>query len=284
MTDFQRVHAAAITPRSPQGDLNIGAMFDLVDYLCSSHVPGIVLFDGVGEYPAYTAEERSRIAYLAVKRSRAPVLVGVGSPALDVSVSLAREARDAGVAGVVVPPPLFFNGDSADLMEFYRQFASQTGTCIPAVVTSFPDASMLIEEGLFAGVLDCTGEFQSASVPPARVLAGRDESLTRALAAGSGAISPAACALPELVTALSRAIAAGDHAQVERLDHALCEFLQWSERFPQPVAVKVAAAVRGVKTGPLLAPLAPHKQTLLERFRDWFKEWLPAMKAIATHG
>jgi hypothetical protein len=47
--------------------------------------------------------------------------------------------------------------------------------------------------------------------------------------------------------------------------------------------VKTAAAVRGVKIGPLLAPLAPQKQALLEQFRSWFKEWLPAMKSMASH-
>jgi len=219
-----------------------------------------------------------------VKRSRAPLLVGVGSPALDISVTLARDARDAGAAGVVVPPPISFNGDFADLMEFYRQFAGQTGRGIPAVITSFPEAAALVDEGLFAGVLDCSGDLQSVNLSPSRVLTGHDESLTQALAAGAGAISPAACAMPELVTALSRAIAAGDQAQTRRLEHALCEFLQWSAQFPAPVAVKVAAAVRGVKTGSLLAPLAPPKAALLDRFRSWFKEWLPAMKAIATHG
>jgi dihydrodipicolinate synthase/N-acetylneuraminate lyase len=266
MSELQSVYAAAITPRSTQGDINFGAMFDVIDYLCTARTPGIVLFDGAGEYPAYTAAERSRIAYLAVKRSRAPVMVGVGSPALDASVTLAREARDAGAAGVVVPPPLFFNGDSADLMEFYREFAAQTGSGIPAVITSFPEAAALVDEGLFAGVLDSS-----------------DESLVRTLMAGVPAISPAACAVPELVTALVRAISAGDQARVVRLEHALCEFLQWSAQFPFPVAVKTAAAVRGVKTGPLLTPLAPQKQALLEQFRSWFKEWLPAMKSIAAH-
>ncbi len=258
-------------------------MFELIDYLCAARASGIALFDGVGEYAAYTAEERSRMAYLAVKRSRAPVLVGVGSPALDISVTLAREARDAGVAGLIVPPPLCFDGDSADLMEFYRRFAAETGAGVPAVITSFPDAAALVEEGLFAGVLECTGEFESVRLEPARVFTGRDESLPRALAAGSGAVSPAACAAPELVGALSGAIAAGDRARAERLESALCEFLRWSSQFPSPVAVKTAAAVRGVKTGPLLAPLAPHKEALVERFRQWFKEWLPAMKAMAAH-
>jgi dihydrodipicolinate synthase/N-acetylneuraminate lyase len=267
MSEFQSVYAAAITPRSSQGDINFGAMFDVIDYLCAARTPGIVLFDGAGEYPAYTAAERSRIAYLAVKRSRAPLMVGVGSPALDVSVTLAREARDAGAAGVVVPPPLFFNGDTDDLMEFYREFAANVGQSIPAIITNFPDSAALVEEGLFAGVLDSS-----------------DESLVQVLMAGGAAISPVACAVPELVTALACAIGAGDQARVAGLEHALCEFLQWSAQFPSPAAVKTAAAVRGVKTGPLLAPLAPQKQALLDRFRSWFKDWLPAMKSIAAHG
>src|SRR5690348_18002997 len=132
MTEVQGVIAAAITPRPPQADINLGAAFELVDYLCKAGIHGIALFTPAGECAAVTAEERSRLVYLAVKRSRVPLLAGVGSAALDISVRLAREARDAGVAGVLLPPPATTPCHPDDLREFYLQFASQTS---PAAVS-----------------------------------------------------------------------------------------------------------------------------------------------------
>ena len=125
MTGFQGVNAAAITPRGKQGEIDLGAAFELIDHLCSAGVRGIVLFSGNGEYPAFTVEERSRLVYLAVKRSRVPVLVGVGSATVDLSVALAREAREAGAGGLLLPPPFFFRYEPDDVLEFYRRFTAQ---------------------------------------------------------------------------------------------------------------------------------------------------------------
>ena len=65
---------------------------------------------------------------------------------------------------------------------------------------------------------------------------------------------------------------------VERLNARLQEFIAWHDRFPTPVAIKTAAVERGLKVGPLAAPLAPAGQRRLEEFREWFKAWLPEVQ------
>src|SRR5579872_7178589 len=112
MTGFPGVNVSAITPRGKQGEVDLGAAFELIDHLCAARVRGIALFGETGEYPAFNIDERSRLVYLAVKRSRVPVLVGVGSATLELSVALAREARDAGAAAILIPPPFFFRCDA----------------------------------------------------------------------------------------------------------------------------------------------------------------------------
>ena len=49
MIDVSGVIAAAITPRGNQGDVDFGATFELVDYLCAAGVRGIALFGATGE-------------------------------------------------------------------------------------------------------------------------------------------------------------------------------------------------------------------------------------------
>src|SRR5579872_1289748 len=92
ISGLQGVNVAAITPRGKAGDINFGATFEIIDYLCAARVSAIALFTAYGEYPALATEDRSRLFYLAVKRSRVPVLAGVGSATLDHSLELAREA------------------------------------------------------------------------------------------------------------------------------------------------------------------------------------------------
>jgi len=296
MTDVSGVIAAAITPRGKEGEVDFGATFELVDYLGAAGVRGIALFGATGEYPALSFDERSRLIYLAVKRSRVPLLVGVGSATLDASAALAREARRAGVAGLLLPPPYFFRYQQDDIREFYLQFAAQAGAGAAIFLCNIPSfaseiavetARDLLDTGLFAGIENAGGDLEyfarlkhATGARPFTLLVANDAIFTRARSEGgcSGAISPAACAVPELMLALDRAIASGDQPAAARLDELLHEFLAWVDRFPQPAAFKAAVGVRGLKTGPLPVPLPPEKQKRLDEFREWFRGWLPAMK------
>jgi 4-hydroxy-tetrahydrodipicolinate synthase len=285
MVGLQGVNVAAITPRGNAGELNFGATFELIDYLCAARVTGIALFTAWGEYPALAVDDRARLTYLAVKRSRVPVLAGVGSATLDHSLALAREARSAGAAAILVPPPLFYRYDEDDIQEFYTQFASQMGGGIAMLLSGemvAETARRLLNTGHFDGIEDGT-RGACFSGPGSRVLVGNDSLFVRARCAGLGVISAAACAAPELSMALDQAIAAKDGERVGRLEAMFQELLSWLDRFPQPVGVKTAVAVRGIKTGPLSAPLPPEKQKSLEQFREWLKCWLPATKKLTAH-
>src|SRR5438270_12939877 len=87
---------AALTPRGKRGELNFGASFELIDQLCGAGLRGIALLTATGEYPAFTFEERTRLVYLGVKRSRAPIFAGAGAENLDTAVAIGREALAAG--------------------------------------------------------------------------------------------------------------------------------------------------------------------------------------------
>ena len=293
---LQGVNVAAITSRGKAGDVNFGATFELIDYLCAARVNGIALFTAWGEYPALAADDRCRLLYLAVKRSRVPVLAGVGSATLDQTLDLAREARHAGAAALLVPPPLCFCQDSRygpeDIHEFYRQFAAQMGTGMAIYLTgeiALETARELLATGCFAGIEDTSGAPDSLqclrdAAGRAAVLAGHDALLVPARSAGLGVLSAAACAAPELTMALNRAIETGDGPRIVRLEAQWQELIGWLERFPQPVGVKTAVSVRGIQTGPLPVPLSPGKQQCLEQFREWFRGWLPTTRKLAAHG
>ncbi len=82
--------AAAITPRNRHEEIDFGAAFELIDFLCRSGVAGIALFTAIGEYASLTAGDRSRLLCLAVKRSRVPIYAGIGAATLDSALGLAR--------------------------------------------------------------------------------------------------------------------------------------------------------------------------------------------------
>jgi dihydrodipicolinate synthase/N-acetylneuraminate lyase len=251
---------AAITPRNRHEEIDFGASFELIDFLCRAGVGGIALFTAVGEYASLVAGDRSRLLSLAVKRSRAPIYAGIGAATLDASLGLARDARDAGAAGLFLPPPHGFAYGQDDIREFYLQFAAHMEPGPPVYLIASPGLASTFDPRT-AYELIATGSFEGLP----------------------DFVSEIACAVPELAVAQRNAIASRNKEEAARIDALLGEFTDWAYQFPPAVAIKTAVELRGIKTGPLSIPLTPQKQRKLEEFRAWFTVWLPTTKMLHAH-
>jgi dihydrodipicolinate synthase/N-acetylneuraminate lyase len=288
---FSGVNVAAVTPHGKRGDEpDIGATLELIDFLCASGVQGITLLGSTGEFVNLNLDDRVRLVYLAVKRSRVPVLAGVSHTTLDGALALGREATAAGAAGLLLMPPFFYRYAAAEIREFYLRFAAEAGHGapiylynVPAFTSAIPleTAVQLLATGHFAGIKDSSGDWgnflalsRQAQQQPFTLLIGQDSIYARARMAGAdGVVSGIASAIPELLLELERAIQSRNDADISRLDARLHEFIRRIERFPTPVGIKAALAVRGVKTGPFPIPLARETLAALDEFREWFRAW-----------
>ena len=284
--------AAAFTPRGKSGEVDFGAFFELLDFLTRARLAGIALFTAAGEYPAVDLDERSRLTYLAVKRSRIPVLAGVGAATLDHSVSLARDARDAGAAALLLPPPYFFPLDQSDLREFYLQFAHRAGPGAITLIVNTPPLTPRLEPetlrdlmatGEFAGIVDVDPTVAAST--SALCLSASDAAFAAARRSGAaGAISELACIAPEFLLALDHALCSGSVDLAESLERELQTAAAWLAEFPQPAALKAAANLRKLKTGAETAsPLTPAKQARMLAFCGWFSNWVAEIQKLAVH-
>lgn len=286
------VYVAAVTPfREKCYDADGGAMLELVDFLAEAGVNGITLLGSTGEFLHITVEDRTRLVQLAVKRSRVPVLAGVSHSTLDGAIELGRAAMEAGAEGLLVMPPYFFRYSQDDIQEYYLQFAAAVGPeariflyNIPAFTSEIgiETATGLLSTGQFAGMKDSSGQFAYferllavSKDKPFTLLIGNDRIYARARPAGAhGIVSGVACAAPELLVALERAVQQNLQPEIVRLDKLLQEFIAWHDRFPTPVVIKTAVSARGLKAGPLAVPLGPASRKRLDEFREWFQGWL----------
>jgi|SRR5579864_1729801 len=295
------VYVAAVTPRREEGrEADIGAMLELVDFLAAAGVDGIALLGSTGEFLHLSFSDRTRLIEMAVKRSRVPILAGVSHSTLAGTIELAQAAVGAGAAGLLVMPPYFFRYGQEEVREFYLQFATALGKAARIFLYNIPfftseiaveTALELLSTGQFAGIKDSSGHYESferlcalAEQTPFRLFIGNDRIFTRARRAGAhGIVSGVACAAPELLVALNRAIRKNLTDEAGRLDAMLQEFIAWHERFPTPVAIKVATAARGIKVGPLATPLGSESRKRLEEFQEWFQTWLAGVQREAGH-
>jgi len=284
------VFAAAITPVRPGTlDTDYSGLLDLLDFLAEGGVDGICLLGSTGEFLNFPFSDRQRMVYLGAKRSRVPLIVGVGHSTLVGALQLAEEAIGAGADGLLLMPPYFFRYEQPEIEEFYLRFARETGDAVPIMLYNIPQFTSgiapetvrrLLDTGLFAGIKDSSGDWdyfeQLLALKAGRsfaLLAGHDRLALRALRAGAdGVLSGCACAIPELLVALQRA-AAADQPRADALNAKLAQFIDWIERFPTPVGIKRAVELRGQKTAAPATPLSPASANAMEEFLAWFRDW-----------
>lgn len=285
------IFPASITPHHPKTrEADYSGALDMVDFLAAAGVDGIYLFGSTGEFINYSFAERHRLLSLATKRSRVPVIAGVSHSTLSGALQLADDAIHAGADALILMPPYFYRYEQSEVEQFYRDFARETSDAVPILLCNIPafttgiaipTVRRLVETGRFAGIKDSSGDWHYFEELlalkhdlPFALFGGPELLVGRALHAGAdGIISGCACAIPELVVALARAVKGGDRPLADALDRKLIEFATRAGQFPWPVAVRTAVELRGQKSGPLAIPLSPANQQALDEFSEWFREW-----------
>lgn len=295
MPPIQGPLAALVTVRRPSGHtIDIGPALDIIDFLVGHGVTGIALLGATGEFVHFDVEERMRFAHMAIRRSRVPLLVNVSHSTLEGALTLARDAAQSGAAGLLLMPPHFFRYKQQELREFYLRFADHAADLPPTFLYNLPffttgleaaTACEVLATGRFAGIKDSSGNldlFEALTVQrdrqPFTLLIGNDSILAARRHRADGVISGCACAVPDLITGLDRAVTTGNAAAQARLAQRLAEFIAKIDPLPTPLGVQEALALRGFPMALAPTRLGPDLLAHRELFRAWFPDWLAAMQ------
>lgn len=266
--------AAAITPRRGLAP-DLSAFGDLMDFLASKGVDGIVLFGSTGEFVHFDLDARASLARHLIKRSRVPIVVNVSHSTLDGTVHLAQRALADGAAAAVAMPPYYFRYTQGQLRDFFLRLGDAVDG--PLSLYNIPiftselargTARDLLAQGRFCALKDSSGDdtyLESLlGTPGVKLYVGNDPSYSRLKARGvDGAVSGIASVAPELMVAIDRG-----NPNAEPLLH---DFLRWFSKFPIPVAIAQALEVR---CGFPCPPAIPAGGAELEDFRAWVKDWI----------
>ncbi|MDP2241508.1 MAG: dihydrodipicolinate synthase family protein [Burkholderiales bacterium] len=138
------VFTIAATPFYPDGRVDAASVDRLADFYLECGVTGLTVLGVMGEAPKLDAEESIALVRQFVKRAgRIPVIVGVTSPGFAAMRSLARQAMDAGAAGVMIAPPPSLRTDD-QVAGYYRQACEAIGGDVPFAVQDYPLAFSVV--------------------------------------------------------------------------------------------------------------------------------------------
>lgn len=130
--------SAAITPFTAEGELDEGALREVIDRSVEQGVHGICVNGSTGEWFSQTLDERRRVAEIAVETvaGRVPTVVGVTCSRADDAVALVEHAARVGVTSVMAAPPPLARPTPEELENYYREVFS--AAAIPAWLYNFP--------------------------------------------------------------------------------------------------------------------------------------------------
>ena len=95
---FEGIYTPAVTPFTPEGEIDREAFADVLESLFAAGVHGIIFGGSTGEYYAQTTDERYSLAALAkeVIKTRTALIIGTGAIRTEDCVAYARHAREIG--------------------------------------------------------------------------------------------------------------------------------------------------------------------------------------------
>jgi 4-hydroxy-tetrahydrodipicolinate synthase len=138
------VYTIAATPFLPDGRLDLESVERLSDFYLECGVTGLTVLGVMGEAPKLEAEESIDLVHRFVQRARkVPIVVGVTSAGFAAMRRLARDAMEAGAAGVMIAPPPTLRTDDS-IVTYYRQAAEAIGEDVPFALQDYPLAFSVV--------------------------------------------------------------------------------------------------------------------------------------------
>jgi 4-hydroxy-tetrahydrodipicolinate synthase len=144
------VFPIAPTPFLPDGAIDWPSVDRLYGHYGAIGSDGLTVLGMMGEAPKLEPAEALDLTRRAVTlMGDKPVIVGVSAPGFAAMRALAREAMEAGAAGVMIAPPNTLRTDD-QITGYYAQAVEAIGADIPFVLQDYPLATSVI---MTAGVI-----------------------------------------------------------------------------------------------------------------------------------
>ena len=271
---FKGSITALITPFRNEGDVDIKAFDQLVEWQIDQGSNGLVPCGTTGESPTLSHDEHKMVVKRCVEISngRVPVIAGTGSNNTTEALDFTIEAKEDGADAALVVTPYYNKPTQDGLYAHYKKLAETVN--IPIIIYNIPGRSIidmtnetmakLSEISNIVGVKDATGDMSRPLNMRHLVgddfcqLTGEDAAATGFLAQGGhGCISVTSNIAPKLSAQIHKAWAEKNIVQMAECRDKLAPIHEALFVESSPAPVKYAASQLGLSTDAVRLPLVP---------------------------
>ncbi|NYE08743.1 4-hydroxy-tetrahydrodipicolinate synthase [Bacillus niacini] len=271
---FGQVLTAMVTPFDQHGEIDYHAARTLVNYLIDNGTDGLVVAGTTGESPTLTTEEKISLFKFVVEvaAGRVPVIAGTGSNNTRASISLTKQAEEAGVDGIMLVAPYYNKPSQEGLFQHFKAIAEATslpvmlynipGRC--AVNISVETIVRLSEINNIVAVKEASGNLDAMAeiinrTPDTFTLYSGDDGLTLPVLAigGAGVVSVASHVIGNQMQEMVTLFKNGRVQDASVLHRSLLPIMKALFMAPNPTPVKAALNMQGVQVGDVRLPMIP---------------------------
>ncbi len=272
---FEGIYTPIVTPFKDDFEVDWQALEDIVDFLISSGVHGLISGGSTGESYAQAVDERLEIARFIHERiqGRVPLIVGTGAMLTGESVALASGARELGADGILLASPPY--AVPTDRENALNALTIDRAANLPIMLYNYPGrtGTMMGEEFLdrvgrsrnFCGIKESSGDINrlhllARDYPHIQLGCGMDDQALEFFAWGARFwVCGGANFLPREHISLYQACAVeGDFSKGRRIMAAmmpLMRVLEQGGKFIQ--TIKHGVSIAGLDAGAVRPPLKP---------------------------
>jgi 4-hydroxy-tetrahydrodipicolinate synthase len=271
---FGQVLTAMVTPFDQHGEIDYRAAKTLVNYLIDNGTDGLVVAGTTGESPTLTTEEKISLFKFVVEvaAGRVPVIAGTGSNNTRASISLTKQAEEAGVDGIMLVGPYYNKPSQEGLFQHFKAIAEATS--LPVMLYNIPGRSAvnisvetivrLSEISNIVAVKEASGNLDAMAeiidrTPDTFTLYSGDDALTLPVLAigGAGVVSVASHIIGNQMQEMVTLFKNGHVQEAAVIHRSLLPIMKALFTAPNPTPVKTALNMQGVQVGEVRLPLVP---------------------------
>lgn len=267
-----------VTPLNRNGtDINLDSARELVNFLIENGIDGLLPLGTSGEFALLSEREKRSLLRQVIDSAndRVPVIAGVSDPCIENVAKFSKDAKDAGVDGVIATPPYYYTTTHESLYGYYKQLSESidlplliynipewTGNFVePTIVKQLADQRLVVgmkyTEYNFLNLL----QFLKMCGKEIAVFTGSDALAYSNLEfGGNGAIIGVANIAPATASKIYDEFKAGNRDAAREEQEKLLPLIQSMTVGEFPAGLKHAMNLIGLNVGPAKTPLPPLKE------------------------
>ncbi|WP_413305914.1 dihydrodipicolinate synthase family protein [Bacillus sp. 1P10SD] len=290
MKHLYGVTTAMVTPFNQKGEVELGLVENLTEFLISKGVHCLYPLGTTGEMLRLSVEERKAVAETVVGKAngRVTVYIHVGAMTQEETIELARHAHYIGADGIGVVTPVFFNADDRELEEYFVKVASSVPEDFPVYLYNIPqcasnDLTTQVAQNIANHCKNVIGikysypdflrtnEYLNINEGEFSVVPGTDRLFLAGLAMGcEGVVSGVSCVYPEPFIEIYNAFTENNLEKARKYQKIAVQYCETLKNGGNMAYFKAALEMRGINVGYMKAP----QLNLTESEKEVLKEKL----------